>query len=181
MQIQAIELEVWRSVPNFPAYEVSDLGAVRRIVTRGGRPCSRRLKPQASKGRAYVHVVLRREGESFTRDVHRLVCDAFLGSLPEGMHRSHINGNGADNRAANLCFEKPQSNFDRKHGHGTVLLGEKHPNAKLLPEQVHLIRHRVRQGETRAGVARAMGLAAATVDDIIAGRKWKHLPELEAA
>ena len=54
--------------------------------------------------------------------------------------------------------------------------GSKNPNAKLTASKVAAIRHRVAQhpGERgyKAELAKAYGISAGTLSDIITGRRW---------
>lgn len=119
--------EKWLPVVGFEgSYEVSDMGRVRsldRFVTyihpRSGRP-SRRfftgvvLNPPIG-GNGRPHVILRRR----TRQVHRLVAEAFLGPVPEGMEVCHNNGDMLDNRAVNLRYGTHSENLRDRVKHGT--------------------------------------------------------------
>jgi hypothetical protein len=54
----------------------------------------------------------------FTRKVHRLVLETFVGPCPDGMECCHNNGDPADNRLENLRWDTLSSNaYDRvEHG-----------------------------------------------------------------
>lgn len=102
-------LEYWRHVPGYEGlYEVSDFGTVRSLNYRhsGKR---KELKPgKGSNG--YEHVSLYRDGVQKFFSVHRLVLEAFNGSIPEGLQIDHINGVKNDNRLANLRVVTPKDN-----------------------------------------------------------------------
>ena len=75
------------------------------------------------------------------------------------MEASHINGNRADNRVDNLCWETHSENCKRQNVHGTHpdYKGEKHPQAKLTDASVHKLRELRAAGATLAEVAGAFG------------------------
>jgi hypothetical protein len=75
--------EEWRTCVDFPNYEVSSSGRVRRIAAVRGKV----LKP-GRHSRGYQQVNLRRDGKTFNRLVHRLVGKAFLG-LTDGLQIDH--------------------------------------------------------------------------------------------
>lgn len=92
--------EIWRPVRTAPNYEVSNLGAVRRI---GGK--LRKLSRHAS---GYMTVQLRHCRVPFTYLVHRLVADAFIG--PSDSLVDHRNTNRQDNRVDNLRYATTSQN-----------------------------------------------------------------------
>jgi hypothetical protein len=171
-----IVTEQWRSVVGFPAYEVSDRGRVRRLTASSNAKAGQVLKPCRNRN-GYYNVVLIRSGERFTRVVHSLVCDAFLGALPPGFHRSHLNGDRSDNRLANLQIETASDNNRRKRGHGTLPVGTKSGNAKLTEAQAESALRAVRSGASQSSIARKLGVCAATIQAIASGRSWPHLQE----
>lgn len=66
-----------------------------------------------------MNVTLSRDGRLKTQWVHVLVASAHLGERPAGMQVCHNNGNGCDNRVANLRWDTPQGNAADKRKHGT--------------------------------------------------------------
>jgi hypothetical protein len=98
--------EVWKIVGECPAYEISNLGRVRRIgrakAARVGRILSQRMS--GPKGRQYFHVYLWQNNKRTTRPVHRLVALAFVpnpNSLPQV---NHEDGNKQNCRINNLAW-----------------------------------------------------------------------------
>jgi hypothetical protein len=89
------ELEEWRPCPPNPAYQVSNLGRVRRAKT------GRVLKPWASD-RGYLYVDLSRKCRG--RSVHGLVALAFLGDRPVAHDVDHLDWDRRNNAAANLRY-----------------------------------------------------------------------------
>ena len=97
-------MENWKVVKGFEAYEVSDLGKVRRVLpgksTRVGN--LRKLVPDKD---GYLVVNLQHVGEqkNYFKKVHRLVAQAFIPNptnLPEVNHT----GRKTDNRASKLAW-----------------------------------------------------------------------------
>lgn len=90
--------ERWRKIPTDPAYEVSDLGRVRRAARGQGARVGRILKHQRA-GAGY-HVVRLSHGRQHY--VHRLVADAWL-PMPLGASVVRFKGDDAsDLRVENL-------------------------------------------------------------------------------
>jgi hypothetical protein len=55
--------------------------------------------------------------------------------------------------------------------------GERNGLAKLTAAKVHEIRRRKRAGDSVSAIARAVAVARSTVNHVLAGRTWAHLPE----
>lgn len=106
--------EEWRPIAWAPSYAVSDRGRV--MSFRGQQP--RVLCPSRNQW-GYLFVGLTRpDGTRWTRSVHRLVADAFLGPCPPGMETCHNDGDKTNNAPSNLRFDtKSQNALDRvRHG-----------------------------------------------------------------
>lgn len=69
-------MEHWRTIEDFPSYEVSDRGGIRRGD-------SGRVLGTYDNGHGIRQVVIRRDNRSYARAVHRLVAEAFLDPAPE--------------------------------------------------------------------------------------------------
>ena len=105
----------WRTVPGFPAYEVSDLGGIRTEK----RYVRAELKPALCRERGYFYVNLNDDMfRSRTFRLHTLVLLAFVGTRPRGMVGRHIDGNKENNALANLCWgTRTENHLDRwRHG-----------------------------------------------------------------
>ena len=93
--------ERWRLLPSNRNYLVSDHGRVMRITSGKGTEPGRVLKPGKTKD-GYQKVELFNNGTPFSRYVHRLVVEAFIGEIPAGLEVNHISGQKVDNRIENL-------------------------------------------------------------------------------
>lgn len=99
-------LETWRPVRGYEGlYQVSDYGDVRSFCSGKVRYMK---KTKYSNGYEYLH--LYRDGKSRHYRVHRLVWEAFNGSIPDGYEIDHVNGVKDDNRLANLRVVTPKEN-----------------------------------------------------------------------
>jgi hypothetical protein len=99
---EAIERE-WRTIDDFPSYEVSSDGLVRRR-TSSLKGALRTLRQHISSD-GYLRVTLYRTGKPEPQRVHRLVCRAFHGHAPEGKpFACHRNGDKTDSHERNLYW-----------------------------------------------------------------------------
>lgn len=96
-------LEEWRDVVGYEGlYAVSNLGRVRN---------SKGLIRKQKKDRyGYMILSMARDGIKKHPAVHRLVWEAFNGTIPEGMQIDHINTVRDDNRIENLRVVSSKDN-----------------------------------------------------------------------
>lgn len=106
-------VESWRPVVGHEGhYEVSSHGRVRsldRVIertnhhgTRSIHHKGRELKPSLDKQTGYLKIGL--GFQSRTYSIHRIVLEAFVGPLPEGMLTRHLDGVKTNNRVENLMY-----------------------------------------------------------------------------
>lgn len=107
--------EEWKTPPGFEAYEVSNMGRVRRATRSKTTYIGRMLKP-ARDNKGYPHMQASMgPGNRRTVRVHRLVALAFIGAPPSPKHMvNHKNGDRTDNRADNLEWVTNSENV--RHG-----------------------------------------------------------------
>lgn len=111
---------------------------------------------------------------------HRLVYEAFVGPIPEGMQINHKNGVKDDNRVENLEIATPSENT--RHAYHVLKIpprinsmpGETNPKAKVGWEQVDRIRQMYASGEySQQALGNQFGLSQSTVGRIISGVIWQ--------
>ena len=133
--------EEWRFIEGAKHYQVSNLGRVKslprlamrynprwkcksplpvseRILRQGkyygkNRDGSRRERPAATT------VAIDVNGRTVSRYVHHLVLEAFVGPRPEGTEACHGDGNGTNNKLANLRWDTHAENIKDSVSHGT--------------------------------------------------------------
>lgn len=101
-------VETWKDIPDYPGYQVSNMGRVRtfnKVSSSKRYPLrhwqNRILKPKPLKG--YCKVDLWNENGNCEFLIHRLVAKAFvLGETADAKFINHKNGVKNDNRADNL-------------------------------------------------------------------------------
>ncbi len=181
-------IEVFRFVPGYEGYEVSDFGRVAShwgIGDRGKGAGSgaaavlvrkRRVLAPALASSGYLTVRLRRSTRKYaTLSVHRLVILAFVGPCPEGMEVRHLDGDRRNNRLSNLAYGTRQVNALEKHEHGTMQCGDRHYLAKFTEADVLEIRRLRATGMIYREIAARFDSDAASVCAICKRRAWKHI------
>ena len=109
--------EIWKPVVGFEGlYEVSNAGKVRSVDRYiNGKNGSHSfingimMKLQTSH-KGYYNVVLHKNGNHFTKAVHRLVAEAFIPNPKNKMFVDHINTDTTDCRACNLRWVTAKEN-----------------------------------------------------------------------
>jgi HNH endonuclease len=177
----------WELVGDFPGYQVSDDARVLsmpRMIWHPGNGLGAghwldvggtELKPFPGKG-GYPQVHLRRDGVKYTRKVHKLVAEAFIGPCPPGEEVRHNDGDPANCRRSNLCYGTSRENHQDAIRHGTWPHGERHGNAALTDDFVREIRTRYAAGGVfQRELAAEFGIEQAHVSKIIHRRIWAHV------
>lgn len=112
-----MEKEIWKAIEGFEGlYEISNQGVVRssgrEIVYADGRVY--KYKQQVRKltlNKGYLYVTLRKNGQTYSRKVHRLVAQAFIPNPLKKTCIDHVNTNKLDNRADNLRWVTHSENM----------------------------------------------------------------------
>ena len=161
--------EVWRTVPDWPTYEVSSLGRVRNASTL--RP----LTLQVFERDPYPAVVLKQKPRKPARfRVHVLVLLAFVGPKPSQESQArHLDGNRKNNRIDNLAWGTPVENCADRTGHGRLRGAVL---SRLTELDVMHMRAMRRAGHSVSQIARSLGINERTAGNAVYGVTWAHLP-----
>jgi hypothetical protein len=167
-----------KPIPDFPNYFADENGGVfsMKLMRRSAKPPTEpRLLKLGKDGGGYLIVGLHKDGKQYTRKVHQLILETFVGPRPPGMEACHNNGDPSDNRLQNLRWDTPKNNHADRKIHGTLVNGEKHYKAKLNEMQVRVIRRCIELGMIQQVVADIFGTSQCQVSDIIRRKTWKYL------
>lgn len=116
-------MEVWKSIKDYPNYEISNLGNVKSLkrikLNKGKYPfiINEKILKKATDAYGYYHVRLSNNSIVKTCKIHQLVSEAFLNHIPCGYKLvvNHINFIKTDNRIENLELITVRENTNRKH------------------------------------------------------------------
>ena len=167
-------VEVWRTIDNFPMYEVSNKGRVRSWKNnKWGRSQKPRLLKLARNAKGYPRVQLTRvDGKKKSWFVHKAVLTAFVGPRPFGMQCCHGDGNPQNNCIENLRYDTIKNNHLDKKIHGTHLEGDSHGMSKLTSSDVLAI---VKDSRTQRVIAAEYGVSQSQVNAMKTGRTWSSV------
>ena len=187
--------EIWKPIPDYPGYEVSDHGQVRSFWKRVGLGSGRFFGPRkkmitvlhdkpkkilkqntTGSRRDYLQVNLCKDVIRYPKAVHRLVLEAFVCPCPSGLECCHDDGNSKNNHLSNLRWGTKKNNESDKIQHGTIPLGANVHNAKITEEEVIEIRRLFALGHPRSVIALNFQISSGHVWLIVHRKRWKHLP-----
>lgn len=112
--------EIWKSIKDYPDYEVSNLGRVKslkRLVKKwnGMRTVNELILKHDTDFQGYDRVRLRINNSTKRMFVHRLVYETFINKIPLGHQINHINRIPNDNTLSNLEVVTPRENMTYRY------------------------------------------------------------------
>ncbi len=173
--------EIWKSISDYPGYEVSNQGRVRSFWKRQGRkPCCLSNKPQRilrprPDNDGYLGLSLCRNGKKYTFTIHKIVLRAFVGLCPPGMEACHADGKRLNNYLENLRWDTPAGNGADVRRHGSRK-GVKNPQAKHTESQIIQIRELTTHKHTQRKIAKMFDVSQSTIWRILNRQNWAHIP-----
>lgn len=171
------ESEKRKPIFNFEGlYEVSNLGRIRSAIDRKGSFNGKILIPRKDKN-GYLLINLRKFKVCFTKKVHGVVAQSFLGQRPAKMVINHKDSIKANNRVENLEYVTQRENIRhcRRHGIMRDWFGEGSPSAKLTNSNVLEIRKLLYVGIPTPQIAMQFGVKVSTIKNIKYGSQWKRI------
>lgn len=88
--------EIWKVIPNFPKYKISNYGRVKSFYKKG------KILKSNIDTKGYLSIRLTQEKQRKTVRIHRLVAMCFCDNYAEDKEVHHINFDTTDNRSENL-------------------------------------------------------------------------------
>lgn len=165
--------EIWKLMPECEAYEVSNLGAVRRISPGRGTRAMRQIKPSVDAGGRMVFNISA-GGKRKQIKLHKAVASAFIGPCPQGYEVAHLDGNQQNNVLSNLAYTTPKENNAHKVEHGTQPVGQEIWCSKLSEDQVRNIRSEY-PSLSYAKLANKYNVSIGSIVQVIKRISWKHI------
>jgi hypothetical protein len=175
-------VEVWKAIPDFPGYQVSDHGRVRSFWKVGQRKwylvnSPQRIMRPAPTSCGYLRLSLFREGKDFSRHLHFLVLLSFIGPRPNKDYQCcHNDGNRKNNFLINLRYDTRKNNEDDKLIHNTLTIGEHNGCSKLTENQIIEIR-KIKQeiNLSNKAIASIFNVCRENIGMIVRRQTWKHI------
>jgi len=144
--------EIWKDIPDFPGYEVSNMGRVKSIDRKVWSPANKSfslIKGQIRildlTGKKYAQIGLGIDGRQYKRLVHRLVAITFIDNPDNLPEVNHKDCNKLNNSVDNLEWVDRFGNARHAKENGKYSgfpKGESKSNAILTKEAVFHIREK---------------------------------------
>lgn len=155
-----ITREVWRAIPGYPGYKVSNRGRVKS---------PRKMLKPITTANPYPMVALKNQIKVY---VHAVVLLAFVGPPPKRKICRHLDDRPTNNKLSNLCYGTRKQNWEDSVKHGTARRGEKNHNSLLTEKSVKEIRL---SNETYDVLAKKYKVKKSTILNVRCGRSWAWL------
>ncbi len=102
-------------IPGFPSYLATRSGAILTYRKWDWRPMKTYIDYQG-----YHEVKLRADNRRYTRKVHCLILETWVGPRPSGMVACHNDGNPGNNHIDNLRWDTQKANAEDAKKHGRI-------------------------------------------------------------
>ena len=174
-----MEDEIWKPVHGFNGYEVSNFGRVRSWRDYQGNDFGRKkpiiLRQRfALKRGGYPFVQIVKNRKYYTKIVHKLVLNAFVGYREEGYECRHLDGNPRNNNLSNIKWGTSQENTNDLIRHGWHRnRGEKNGMSSLTKSEVFKIKRMLTENNLpQSKIANIFGVSQPTISEINTGKRW---------
>lgn len=167
---------MWKEVPNYPGYEISNLGQLRSYRNNAGKIVdSPKIIKQTTTEKGYKRVAMRKNTKPKIWFTHRIVMLAFVGEIPESHEVNHMNGVHDDNRLENLEYTTHSENELHKYRvlKKPTSKWEKSNFAKLTREQAYKIKYE--EFGYQYDIAKKYGISRCMVSLIKTNKNWVDL------
>lgn len=167
----------WKSIYD-GYYLISDVGIIKRNWPTPSGYFGKEIKWGVSN-KGYARVDLQVDRRRFSRFVHNLVAEAFIGPCPKRKEVNHKDTDKWNNSWTNLEYLTHKENIEHSVSFGlrkgiTGPKGETHGAAKLRKVEVLKIR-RLYGVHTKIALAKKYGVSRSCIDDIVKKRTWRHV------
>lgn len=158
----------WRICPDFPDYEVSNYGDIRRckVCTRNRQSFKGKvLKPKIGK-KGYYQYTLSKDKKFHYLTAHKLVAITYIGLLlNKDFMIAHLDGNKSNNFVGNLKWVSNSENQLHRRVHEDFIPLKGH--ICLSVEEVKNIRKRFAKGEIQADLATEYGVTRGVINKVV--------------
>ena len=164
------EKEIWKDIEGFEGkYQVSNMGRVKSLNYKNtGKEGI--MKP-VDKGRGYLYVNLRKDGNKKNCRINRLVAEAFIQFVPEAnisYEVDHRNTVRTDNRVSNLCYVTSSQN---SHNPKTMERNINHPKLSKPIFGVDKITGLIVEFPSIKEAERTLGISHGNICSCLKGKK----------
>lgn len=169
-----------KKIPGYVGYYADKKGNIWSRRTPGHTKIEpnktlKKLTPTKNKG--YYKIGLSKDCKVYTKHIHRLVLETFVGPCPRGMECCHNDGVRTNNNLSNLRWDTRKANSQDATKHGTATIfrkGENNQKSKLNNLQVRIIKKYPQYRGCLRHLSEYFGVAHQTIWVIRIGKGWVH-------
>lgn len=189
------EVREWRMLREFPDYEISNDGRLRRATAGSNSKAGAHIRVSMGSSRPSYPtcgLTYRGTGKRVSRNAHRLVAAEFLAAPAEGQTKVlHDDDNRLNCCATNLKWGNDKDNKADAKRNNRYPVGADHPSAKkpwTRPRGEAQSRAKLTEADVRAilldarthrEIAAIFGVDEALIGRIRQGKVWKHITNPE--
>ena len=175
-----INKEIWKQIPGFRDYEVSNFGNVRSWKSENRYNNKPKIKEPSIRKPYFCswnrpRITLLKDKKYHARTIHRLVLLAFVGPCPKGMECCHYDGDPTNNHLSNLRWDTHKANRADSKRYGKHGMGTQSVNAKLTEPKAKRIRQFFECGFNYDELADTFKVSPSTIARIVTGKSWRHV------
>lgn len=165
-------IEIWRNIPEYNDYQVSNYGNVKSL--KFGKEL---VLSQNINCNGYPYVILYKDKKANTVNIHRAVAKAFLYQSKTFDCVNHIDGIKSNNCVNNLewCTNSQNHLHAIKNKLRVPKKGEESGRSKLSEQDIIKIRELRAKGFTQVQLANKFNISRWNIRAIINNESWKHL------
>lgn len=170
----------WEIHPQFPLYEISEYGDVRKLTDSPTRKKGSRPRGTIDADGYLRYKLIDRNGEKKNVAAHKLVIESFVGFSPTPKHEvAHGNGSRVFHHFTNLRWALSVENHSDRDEHRTAAKGEQNGRAVLTEDDVIAIREERRNGTLSGNRVREWAerfeLSLGAIYNAAKGKTWSHV------
>lgn len=183
--------EIFKTIPSFPDYEVSNCGRVktksrqlRYVHARTGKELFRNsveryLKIQYNNLTGYKFHQLYKDKKMHNVPIHRLVAETFIKKEKGKYFVNHIDGNKHNNRVDNLEWCTDAYNHHHATVSGLKAKGADIKSSKLNDRCIYAIEYLLSLDISHSQISKAFKVSRSSITNIANGKSWKHITGTE--
>lgn len=161
------ETEIWATIPEFPKYQISNMGRVKSLGN--GKTRKEKLMKASRQTNGYERIRIHLNGTEKSFYIHRLVAQAFIPNPYNNPVVNHKNSIRDDNRFENLEWCTYSENTQHGYEVGNVV-------CKVSNLQVNEIRERYKAGGiTQIQLGKEYGVHNSHISAIILNQKRNNI------
>lgn len=158
-----LEGEVWKSITDYPEYEISNKGRIKYPIRKGIKPYKMRITEGGNSADGYKTFGLKNENETKNIGIHRLVALLFIPNPNNYNIVNHRDGDKSNNKFNNLEWCSRSQNT--KHAYDNDLI-----SGKRKIYQLDVNNKIIKEWDTIKDAYETLGLSRTAINSVLSGK-----------